>query len=62
MARNGAFDAMAKANNYPVKAPRAVIEDSPWGMFIYGNALFARQNATANSPQSKFNAAGVTGG
>jgi uncharacterized protein with beta-barrel porin domain len=62
MARNSAFDAMAKAGNYPVKAPRAVIDDTPWGMFIYGNALFARQNATANSPQSKFNAAGVTGG
>jgi uncharacterized protein with beta-barrel porin domain len=63
MAQNSAFGAMAKASSgYPTKAPRAVIDDTPWGMFIYGNALFARQNATANSPQSKFNAAGVTGG
>lgn len=62
MAKNGAFDAMAKASNYPVKAPRAVIDDTPWGMFVYGNVLFARQAATANSPQSKFNAAGVTFG
>jgi outer membrane autotransporter protein len=31
-------------------------------MFLYGNAVFARQEATANSPQSKFNAAGITFG
>lgn len=62
IAQNSAFDAMASASSYPTKAPRAVIDDTPWGMFVYGNALFARQNATANSPQSKFNAAGVTGG
>jgi outer membrane autotransporter protein len=62
IAPNSAFDAMASASSYPTKAPRAVVDDTPWGMFVYGNALFARQAATANSPQSKFNAAGVTGG
>jgi outer membrane autotransporter protein len=34
--------------------------DSPRGMFLYGNAVFARQAATAKSPESKFNAAGIT--
>ncbi len=62
VARNGAFDAMAKASNYPVKAPRPLIDDSPWGMFVYGNVVFARQAATANAPQSRFTAAGVTFG
>ena len=46
----------------PTKAPRMVDADSPTGMFLYGNAVFARQNATDNSPQSKFNSTGVTVG
>jgi outer membrane autotransporter protein len=53
---------MAKATGGVTKAPRMVEGDSPWGMFLYGNALFARQSATANSPESKFNAVGFTGG
>ena len=52
--------AAADANVY--KAPRMVQGDSPWGMFLYGNAIFARQGATANSPQSKFTATGITAG
>lgn len=63
--QNPAFAAMARAagdgaNVY--KAPRLVQGDSPWGMFLYGNAIFARQGASANSPQSRFTATGVTGG
>jgi outer membrane autotransporter protein len=45
------------------KAPaRAIEADTPWGMFIYGNAIFARQGASAFSPQSKFNSVGVSVG
>jgi uncharacterized protein with beta-barrel porin domain len=36
--------------------------DSPWGAFVYGNALFARQGASNNAPESKFSAAGITAG
>jgi uncharacterized protein with beta-barrel porin domain len=63
-ADNAAFAALDKAaaGPMPTKAPRMIEGDSPWGMFLYGNAVFARQEATANSPQSKFNAAGITFG
>ncbi|HEY2757796.1 MAG TPA: hypothetical protein VGJ01_18870, partial [Pseudolabrys sp.] len=62
-AGNTAFAALDKATGgMPTKAPRMIEGDSPWGMFLYGNAVFARQNATANAPESKFNAAGVTFG
>jgi outer membrane autotransporter protein len=62
-AGNAAFAALDKATGgMPTKAPRMIEGDSPWGMFLYGNAVFARQNATANAPESKFNAAGVTFG
>ncbi|MEI9803945.1 MAG: autotransporter outer membrane beta-barrel domain-containing protein [Pseudolabrys sp.] len=64
-AQDPAFAALAKAagsgpNFY--KAPRMVEGDTPWGMFLYGNAVFARQKATATAPESKFTATGVTGG
>jgi len=62
MAQNPAFAAMAKAGGGVTKAPRMIEGDTPWGMFLYGNALFARQNATSNGPQTKFNAAGFTAG
>lgn len=62
MVQNPAFAAMAKATGGVTKAPRMIEGDTPWGMFLYGNALFARQNATSNSPQTKFNAAGFTAG
>ncbi|MCK9908903.1 autotransporter domain-containing protein [Microbacteriaceae bacterium K1510] len=62
MAQNPAFAAMAKAGGGVTKAPRMIEGDTPWGMFLYGNALFARQNATSNAPQTKFNAAGFTAG
>lgn len=62
MAQNPAFAAMAKATGGVTKAPRMIEGDTPWGMFLYGSALFARQSATSNSPESKFNAAGFTAG
>lgn len=62
MTQNPAFAAMAKATGGVTKAPRMIESDTPWGMFLYGNALFARQNATTSSPESKFNAVGFTGG
>lgn len=62
MTQSPAFAAMAKATGGVTKAPRMIESDTPWGMFLYGNALFARQNATTSSPESKFNAVGFTGG
>jgi outer membrane autotransporter protein len=43
-------------------AARAADPDAGWGMFLYGNAIFARQGATANSPTSRFTTTGVTFG
>jgi uncharacterized protein YhjY with autotransporter beta-barrel domain len=61
---NPAFAALDKATAgpMPTKAPRMIEGDSPWGMFLYGNAIFARQAATATSPESKFTATGITAG
>jgi len=44
------------------KAPSKLIGDDPWGFFLYGNAVFARQGATSSAPQSKFTATGITAG
>ncbi|KQZ01845.1 hypothetical protein ASD45_14040 [Pseudolabrys sp. Root1462] len=44
------------------KAPPKLIGDDPWGFFLYGNAVFARQGATSSAPQSKFTATGITAG
>jgi outer membrane autotransporter protein len=64
-AQDPALAALAKAAggepNY-YKAPRMVEGDTPWGMFLYGNAVFAHQKATATAPESRFTATGVTGG
>lgn len=62
-AENPAFAAFAKASGgegLVTKAPHMTANDSPWGMFLYGNAIFARQSARANAPESKFNSAGIT--
>ncbi|RKE74060.1 autotransporter outer membrane beta-barrel domain-containing protein [Pseudorhodoplanes sinuspersici] len=46
-----------------LKAPeRRFAGDNEWGLFISGNALFARQGATQNSPSSKYTTAVVTAG
>ncbi|MDP2409276.1 MAG: autotransporter outer membrane beta-barrel domain-containing protein [Pseudolabrys sp.] len=59
-----AFAAFAKAPAANVyKAPAMdLAQDSPWGMFLYGNATFARQDATATTPQTKFDTAGLSFG
>lgn len=57
-----ALDKMA-ATGPIYKAPqRAVIADSPLGVFLYGHATFADQGATANSPKNSYTTLGVTFG
>lgn len=59
---NDAFAAVEPGRGGFTKAPRMAIDNSPWGLFVYGNAIFGRQEATSSAPQSKFTAAGMTVG
>ena len=59
---NPALAALAKSANIYKAPAKAIGPDSPWGVFLYGNAMFARQAATATSPQSRFTAGGISAG